>query len=106
MTTPSQLTLDAALAQVEAHADSRWFACALAAVEHVARTQATFTADEVWRELPLTKWSHVAHEPRALGAVFREAMRRGWCVNTRTVLPSMSPVNHHRPVAVWRSLLK
>jgi hypothetical protein len=44
------------------------------------------------------------HEPRALGALMREAARNGLIEATDRVRPSERPQCHMNPKRVWRSL--
>lgn len=90
---------DAAIEQVEEHADGAWLDEARQVVRRLAETHREFTTDDVWRSLPSTR------EPRALGAVMRWAATERIAENTHQTVPSTRPECHARPVAVWRSLL-
>lgn len=81
---------------MEAKAKLRWKDEALAAVMHLAATRAEFTTDDVWALVQLS--GEHTHEPRAMGAVMRQAARDGAIAKTDRV------VNSARPVTVWRSL--
>ena len=86
--------LEAALAQVDAHAPADWKNAASAVLARLAGTGAPFTADDIW--------AAVDHppEPRALGALIRSAAQAGRIrrVGWRT---SARPECHCRPVAMW-----
>jgi hypothetical protein len=99
---PMTSTTTKAIDQAERHANPAWLADAAKAVLWCAHNYATFTSDDVWRRMSR---QHHTHEPRALGAVFRNAARAGWIVRTTTTVPTKRPEAHHRPVAVWRSQL-
>lgn len=88
-----------AIEQVEGNADDEWLADARAVVRRLAETHPEFTTDDVWRSLASTR------EPRALGAVMRQAAAEGIVENTHQTVPSTRPECHARPVTVWRSLL-
>lgn len=91
---------DEALGRVEANADERWKAEALAAVRHLARMLPEFTTDDVWARLG----DSYPHEPRALGAVMKTAAAAGLIEPTDRIRTSHRPECHARPVRVWRSI--
>jgi hypothetical protein len=101
---PGQIELDAAVARVEGHADARWKRLALSAIEYLARCRASFTTDDVWEMLGGLDVS--THEPRAMGAMMRQAKKKGWVVGSNTYRPSKRPECHRRPMMVWVSLIK
>lgn len=86
--------LEAALAQVEAHAPADWKNAASAVLARLAASREPFTTDDVWAALPQPP------EPRAIGALIRSAAmagkirRVGWRASSR-------PECHSRPVAMW-----
>jgi hypothetical protein len=104
---PPQLSLfgraraarDIALERVEAAADPDWQAQAIAAVRVTAELMIEFISDDVWA---MTKLS-APREARALGAVFRHAMKAGWITKTDRVKPSVR--SHLSGKPVWRSLI-
>jgi hypothetical protein len=93
---------DAAIEQVERHADEEWKDIAYATVCHVAQRLAHFTTDDVKAALPADA---TTHEPRAWGAIMRRAARDGVCRATDGWRTSDNPVCHARPMRVWASLL-
>lgn len=93
-----------ALDQVEEHADSVWKDAAWQAVTHVASTTPEFTTDRVWFELE-RQGIDPPREPRALGAIMRNAAKTGMIARTDRVHTSVRPANHRRPIAVWESLI-
>lgn len=93
---------DEAIARVYENADVPWTVTALRVIAHVASTKGTFTTDDVWDELATTGAS--THEPRAMGAMMRIAVREGLIVGTSTYLPSVRSTCHGRPVKVWEAV--
>lgn len=91
---------DAAIARVEEGADDEWFDEALARVERLAAALDRMTADDVW----LTQLRQ-PRETRVMGAVFKEAAKRGWIEATSDWKVSSLPQCHRRPQRVWRGLL-
>lgn len=77
------------------NADPEWFAEALRIVCQLAVVYPEFTTDSVWERLGTTR------EPRALGAVMRQAAASGVIAKTDRVRPSTRVKCHGRPVAVW-----
>ena len=86
---------DKALAKVAENAPDGWVDDAINAIRHISLTRKTLTSDDIW---PLVV---NPPEPRAMGAAFTEAARRGLIRKTDRVVPSMRPECHRRPVAVW-----
>lgn len=97
----AQLARDAAIGRVEAGADPTWVERVLRVVGRVARSRAEFTTDDVWAAL--NGAGSAVREPRAMGAVLRQAQRLGWCTPTDRVVPSARVVSHGRAVRVWQS---
>lgn len=89
----------AAIEQAGANSPKEWQARVLDAVRKLAQGQEEFTADDVWKVVP--DWTVV--EPRALGAVMRQAQRDGVCITTNRFVTSRR--RHGAPIRVWRSLL-
>lgn len=92
---------DQALARVEANADQDWKDRARAVIQELARTRVYFTTDDVWQEL--AKQDVETHEPRAIGALMRQAAADHLIAPTNRYEPSARPACHGRPVRVWRS---
>ena len=88
---------DRALARVRDAAPPEWVASAQEAIRRIVQYgPCQFTTDEVWL-LCASK----PPEPRALGAVMRDAAKAGLIRKTDRVQPSVRPECHRRPVAVW-----
>ena len=94
-----------AISQVDSRVDSRWKQAALSAIWRIADRWPTLTTDNVWLLLADSEWSHLPIDPRAMGAIMREAQRRGWIAPTAEWKASVRVVNHARPIRVWRSLI-
>lgn len=99
---PATRARDEAIMRVGA-ANEEWCATALQAVLLVARRRVVFTTDDVWACLSAV--NAAPSDNRALGAVMREAAKRGYITNTGRTAKSKSVVNHARPLAVWESIV-
>lgn len=86
---------DAALARTAGAAPGTWIADARNIIGLLASSGREFSSDEVW--------SMLRHppEPRALGAVMRQAAADGLIRGTGRTRPSTRPDCHARPVAIW-----
>lgn len=84
-----------AIERVAANAPDGWIDQAVNAIRHVTLTRRFITSDDIW---PLVT---APPEPRALGAAFQEASRRGIIRKTDRVIASARPACHGRPIAVW-----
>lgn len=91
---------DEAIQRAKEHADREWYGDALGIVAALARRGEAFTTDDVWAQTDPTLSTH---EPRALGAVMRDARKRGWIVPTSEYRQSSRLECHGRPVRVWRA---
>lgn len=67
----------------------------------IATTTNTFTTDDIWQALENAALP-IPHEPRAIGAVLRQAAADGLICPTDTYQPSARVACHSRPVRVWR----
>lgn len=76
-----------------------WAARAHDALEHLARTGRTFTADDLYAAVGLPDAG--PNRNNAVGAVFAAARKRGVIVKTGHYRPSKRVVGHGRIVAVW-----
>ena len=97
MLTGEQLR-DQAIGQVEENASDLWLEDAYAAIQFLARERDLFTADSVWELIG------PAREPRAMGAVFRRAVKDNLVKPTNTYWASTRATRHAGPVRVWQSL--
>lgn len=95
MTNYTQLAID----QVQEHANPDWLDTARRIVVVLAHSGRPFTTDDVWDEL--AKHSTVTHEPRALGAVIRNAARMGLIRSTGTYVKTRRREAHSRPIPEW-----
>lgn len=93
---------EAAIDQVDAHADEEWKGVALACVRTCALTHPSFTADEVWMQLEGFP-ELGTHEPAALGPVFLRAAKLGWIVNSGQRRKRSLYAQRHRELTVWHS---
>lgn len=87
----------AAAGRAAATVDPDWMRQARRVLRQLAGSGADFTADDVWARLTVRP-----AEPRALGAVIREAKLGGLIYDTGRSQPSTSRLGHARPVRVWR----
>jgi len=88
-----------AIDQVEENASELWLEDAYEAIKFLAKERDLFTADNVWELVG------PAREPRAMGAVFRRAVRDKVVAATNTYWSSTRPMRHAGPVRVWRSTI-
>lgn len=96
----AEAVTDAAIARVRSNADETWVREAERIISLVVRRQRLFTTDDLWEAgLPSPR------EPRALGAVMREAARLGICEATGEYRRSERAACHTRPIRVWKSLV-
>ncbi len=86
---------DAALTQVEQAANIAWKVAAHAAVQFLAQTQRSFTADDVTQLVIFP-----TRENRALGAILMRAKREG-LIKHVGYCRSQRPGNHGGPRSVW-----
>jgi hypothetical protein len=91
---------DQAIDQVQRSADQAWLARAMEVVCKLAAQKDEFTSDDVWRHLESPR------EPRALGAVMRDAMRERVILRTSRTVESTRGINHRRSLRVWASLIR
>lgn len=103
MTQPSLLDAlaarDEAIDRVEVNAQQAWKAAAREVLADLCATRDTITSDDLW--FALADRDVTTHEPRAMGAVIREAARDGRLSGTRQYRPSERPECHARPIKVW-----
>jgi len=98
----SEYVKEEAIARVEAHNHAEWKEAALIAILEAASMWPTFTTDEVW---PLIGHDPMLQEPRALGAVMRNAEKAGYIQATKEFILSKSVSRHRAPKRVWQSLV-
>lgn len=90
-----------AINKVESNADPAWLAKAYGLLRDLCASQLYLTSDDLWLALD-GAGVPVPHEPRALGAVMRQAARDGLIESTGTYVPSEREACHARPVQKWR----
>ncbi len=98
-----QLSLDEALAQVEANANSQWKEAALRIVKELCLTRRTFTTDDIADEMGKTM--HHTHDKRVMGTVMRNAMKNGWCFRTQVFVKTQRKAHHASDIPIWESLI-
>lgn len=89
-----------AIGRARDHANQVWLRDARRAVEVLAAKMLPFTTDDVWALLEKVSVA-ATHEPRALGAVMRQAQRDGLIRRTGGWISTTRPQAHTRPCAVW-----
>lgn len=105
-----QLSLDDALAaqreamrRADDHADPDWQSCALDCIRLICRTQAEFSADDIYKMLD--EQPVKTHERRALGPMLTRARDEGLCESTARFQLSRRASRHGAPIRVWKSRL-
>ena len=78
-----------------------WKEAAADALLHVAKNYFEFTSDAIWDRLA-SQGIHTG-ENRALGAVIQGGVRAGVIEFTGEYKPTVRPIGHKGPKAVWRS---
>lgn len=94
-----------AIERAGTNANPTWREAAEAAVYRVCKRHEFFVSEDVWQELGAGEQTASTHEPRALGAVMRQAARLGYCVATERWQKTQRVAAHRRPQQVWRSLI-
>ena len=104
---------DQAVAAVEEFADPAWKDVALRAIRHVAEHNRSFISDDVWDAMA----QHYPHleprEPRAMGAVMRQAVKDGLavlatcdhCRTTKVITTGRGRASNAQDTPVYRSLV-
>ena len=89
----------AAIKRAEQAADAEWRYRALDALYHLALGQPDLIANDLWNHVEKPR------EPRATGALMKQAAKRGWIAPTERFVSVPSVSRHAAPVRVWRSLI-
>ncbi len=76
-----------AITQVSEHADGTWWAASMRAINHLAKTRDTFTADDVLELVEAQGYR--TKENRAMGGVMRHAQ-------TKEIIEIIWPFNTHK----------
>ena len=92
------LARDEAIDRVEENAHEAWKKAAYMSITCCLTEGMAFTTDDLWRLLEM--WGYQTHEPRAMGAIIRDAQRRGW-IKPQGWTQSTRKECHARPVRVW-----
>lgn len=94
---------EAAIDRVEVNAFTNTTDAIGQAIDATARDLKEFTSDEVWRRVPPEHREGI--EPRLLGALMRDAAKRGVIRAVPGVFRASDMVScHRRPKQVWMSL--
>lgn len=89
----------AAIKRAEQAADEEWRYRALDALYHLALGNSEVIANDLWQHVEKPR------EPRATGALMKQAAKRGWIAPTDRFVTVPSITRHAAPVRVWRSLI-
>lgn len=95
----SIMLTNAAIKKADDHANAEWKEAALDIVRVLSFHKDRMTSDDVWNNLEARGIK--THEPRALGAVMRQAAKRGLIYPTHTYVKSKRHECHSRPIMVW-----
>jgi hypothetical protein len=91
---------DRAIERADRAADPDWKRAVMHTIESLSRLRRTITTDDVWDTVH--KWTSAAPaEPRAIGAVMKDAARAGLIRATDRYVVSQRPECHGRPIRVW-----
>lgn len=80
-------------------ADRIWLQAAVEKIAWLAEHQAEITSDDLWENM-----EHPPRESRLVGNAFTRARAQGLIDSTDRHQRSRRPMNHTRPVLIWRSL--
>ena len=95
---------DEAINRVEANANAEWRVAAYKACCLCAQQWIELSTDDVWELMDALFPDCRTHEPRAMGAIMRQAARAGKIEASGEYFKSRRPQCHGRPVAIWDSL--
>jgi len=98
----SIMLTNAAIKKADDHANAEWKEAALDIVRVLSFSTERFTTDDVWEYLESA--GRTTHEPRAMGAIMRKAVKEGYIRSTGEFVKSRRPECHCRPVAVWEAV--
>lgn len=97
----AQRLKEQAIDRVEEAAPDEWLEAAQDAVLFVCQRLHQFTTDDIWQAMP--EDIRQLREPRAMGAIMRQAARDGLCVATDRTRNSARAACHGRPLRIWRA---
>lgn len=89
-----------AIDKVRKAAPPEWMSSVMAALELLCACKTQITTDDLW-SIANISGIYKPPEPRAMGAVMRDAAARGLIRKTDRVVPSKRAECHRRPIAVW-----
>lgn len=92
------LFAQAAMDAAEAAADEGWLRAARGELKALIEAGEPWTTDHIWYRLE--QLGVTTHEPRALGALIRQAAKAGLIVR-RGYTPTTRPEAHARPIPIW-----
>ncbi len=95
---------DEAINRVEANANAEWRVAAYKACCLCAQQWIELSTDDVWELMDALFPDCRTHDPRAMGAIMRQAARAGKIEASGEYFKSRRPQCHGRPVAIWDSL--
>jgi hypothetical protein len=90
------------MARAEHAAPEEWKNAAMGALLYVARSRREFLVDDVW---PHVATDIAPPNARAMGAVMRAGVRKGWIESTGRMAPTSRTTSHRGPRTLWRSLV-
>lgn len=94
---------DEAIDRVEKNAPEDWKHRVRVAIEALCKEREEITTDDVWERLELLRIDLGRAEPRAIGALMKQAQKAGWIEPTATFKNSERVECHRRPLRVWIS---
>lgn len=86
------------MGRAESNADQDWLTRAREVVKALIAAGEPFTTDHIWYRLE--QLGVATHEPRALGALIRQAAKQG-VIQRQGYIPTTRPEAHARPIPVW-----
>lgn len=99
----AKIATDEAIKQVAENMDIQWQKLAWETLKLIAENHPEFTTDDLWAVLD--RYPDITtHEPRAMGAIMRKAVKHRWVVTTGRYVKTKRPIAHQKPIAVWKSL--
>lgn len=102
-TEPGALGRDLAISRVYDAAPVDWLTACRRVIRRLALEQRTFSTDDVWTGL--REYDVKVPEPRAMGAVMRQARHERWITPLNAWKISTRPACHCRPVRLWIGIL-
>ena len=88
------------MSRAEDNADEGWLRAARLELAALIQAAEPFTTDHIWYRLE--RLGVHTHEPRALGALIRQAAKAG-LIQRISYTPTTRPEAHARPIPVWQA---